>query len=71
MKLCNKCHIKKDTTNFYKKNTKDGYTYFCKECIKDNISIYKKINKDKIKIFAAKYYNLNKIENRQKFRKKK
>lgn len=33
MKFCNKCQTSKDYSDFYKqKNTKDGHTYWCKQC---------------------------------------
>jgi hypothetical protein len=35
MKTCNKCHIAKPTTEFYKKSTaKDGLFWWCRECHK-------------------------------------
>ena len=35
MKTCNKCHIEKPTTEFYKKSTaKDGLFWWCRDCHK-------------------------------------
>jgi hypothetical protein len=48
MKVCTKCKIEKDLSEFYEtKTTKDGYTYNCKNCH----LIYREANRDK----AAKY----------------
>lgn len=61
MKLCTKCKIEKELSEFNKnKNTKDGLSYYCKSCRKiwkiDNIdkikkqeAIWKISNKDRVK----------------------
>jgi len=40
MKECTKCHIRKPFEEFYKpksaKVARDGYTYWCKQCYKNN-----------------------------------
>ena len=43
-KICNKCGISKDITEFHKdKYSKDGYKNTCKSCIKKSTFIYKNI----------------------------
>lgn len=38
MKVCIKCNIEKPKTEFsIKNNSKDGYYYYCKQCVKENI----------------------------------
>ena len=57
MKLCSKCKIEKEFECFGKsKCTKDGYRYECKSCRK----IYNIQNKNKIREYKKKYYQLNK-----------
>jgi hypothetical protein len=52
VKVCTKCKIKKELTEFSKdKKTKDGYNYNCKSCNKE----YREDNKDKIKEYQKEY----------------
>ena len=38
MKICIKCNILKPKTEFsIKTSSKDGYYYYCKQCVKENI----------------------------------
>ena len=64
-KLCKKCLIEKDITDFYKqKNAKDGYKNECKKCFyeknKDKINEYNKNNKEQRKNINKKYRDGNK-----------
>jgi hypothetical protein len=72
MKECSKCKEKKDLSFFTKlKKSKDGLSYWCKECRKksqykwlqknkEKIKAYNKKNKEKIKAYRKKYYEKNK-----------
>jgi 5-methylcytosine-specific restriction endonuclease McrA len=56
-KICSTCNEEKDFSCFFKnKNMKDGFSYSCKECIKQ----YKENNKDKINKTRRNYYKNNK-----------
>ena len=45
MKVCNKCNLKKTSSEFYKnKSSKDGLTPSCKECIKERSRLWRKNN---------------------------
>jgi hypothetical protein len=53
VKVCTKCKIKKELTEFSKdKNSKDGYYYSCKSCCKE----YHQANKE----YSKEYYQANK-----------
>lgn len=72
LKKCNKCLKLLPLENFSKdKNTKDGFSYSCREChkllyqqkaeiIKNRISIYRAKNKELIRERNRKYYENNK-----------
>lgn len=78
MKICSKCGLEKDISQFYKrKDTKDGLRSDCKECRnlenkkyvdinKDYISEYnrkyREENKDRLKEFYREFYDNNKDE---------
>tara|TARA_R110002074_G_scaffold26105_1_gene77056 strand:+ start:41 stop:727 length:687 start_codon:yes stop_codon:yes gene_type:complete len=48
-KVCSKCGVEKALCEFYNnKNTKDGKSYECKECIKQQNKIYREANKSKV-----------------------
>ena len=56
VKTCNKCHIEKLLTEFYKcKKFKDGLDYTCKVCSKQNSRQHYIKNKDKIDLHNKKY----------------
>jgi len=56
-KICSTCKIEQDIENFSKNKTKkDGYSYQCKGCR----SVYRQINKEKIKEYGKKYVENNK-----------
>jgi hypothetical protein len=63
MKKCNECQLEKDFIYFNKdKSRTDGYSYKCKECLKQ---IYHKLynnNKEKYLSKSKKYYGSNKEE---------
>jgi len=75
MKICNKCKILKDFSEFHKGSTKDGYQYRCKLCKKKYAEENKDLenlrktkwrleNPNKVKISKNKYYQNNKIKER-------
>lgn len=65
MKVCNKCKIEKELTEFYKDlNKKDKLTTYCKICKKQTIKKYQEANKDKIKQYLKN--NEIKIKAREK-----
>lgn len=60
-KICSKCKIEKDTSEFSKNKSKtDGFQHSCKECNKIYKQKYRSENKDKIKIMNKEYYQENK-----------
>ena len=60
-KTCNKCNKKKQLKYFYKKkDTIDGYTLYCKDCINTQIISYRENNREKLRNQSKKYYILNK-----------
>lgn len=60
-KICNKCKIPKNLTEFNKNKTKkDGYHVWCKKCISDNNKELYVKSKAKIKNNANIYYHNNK-----------
>jgi len=57
MKVCRKCNLEKDYSEFYKdSHLKDGYESKCKSCKKG----YENIRKEKIQQYQQKYYLNNK-----------
>ena len=61
MKICNKCRIEKEETEFYSDiRNKDGKRYDCKLCIKKYSRKYINDNKENIKERDKKYYSTNK-----------
>jgi hypothetical protein len=61
MKICTKCKITKDITNFGKsKYSKDGHKIYCKECARLDQKKYREENKDKIKASSIEYREKNK-----------
>lgn len=64
-KRCSKCKNEKQHDEFnVDKSRKDGYSYRCKDCLRDVSQNYysKKENKEKIKINSKKYYSEHKKE---------
>lgn len=69
MKVCSKCHIEKDESEFRKINTgKDGLLSWCKECSKMAVEDYYKKNPDKKKE-ASKNWRDNNKERISKYKK--
>ena len=57
MKFCSKCNTKKNETDFHKcKNSKDGLTYYCKECNSKSARDWAKNNPEKNRAKTKKYY---------------
>jgi len=70
MKVCVKCKIEKDVTEFYKKEkSKDGYRGDCKECSYLVRNKYCENNKEKVKK-SQKNWLLNNPEKRKKIQDK-
>jgi len=62
-KICCRCKKEKDLKDFNKqKRTKDGYRYYCKECERVYLRVYRLNNREKILKNAAKYH----LNNREK-----
>lgn len=58
-KVCTKCGVEKELSEFYKKNTSIGTTSCCKECIKLKVKKYQENNKEKITHYKKEYYKKN------------
>ena len=70
MKICRKCKLEKELTEFYKSNAnRGGYSTVCKLCKKELSKIYGENNKEKIKEHNKKYKELNKEKIREYDRK--
>lgn len=60
-KICSKCNQEKEITCFGKdKNRKDGFSFYCKDCKKEEFKLYYNHNKQKINEKHKEYYNQNK-----------
>ncbi len=58
-KICTKCRVQKDLSEFNKsKINKDGFRRDCKSCQK----IYREINKEKLKQQRKQYYEFHKVQ---------
>jgi hypothetical protein len=63
MRNCNKCHIDKDLSEFSpKKNSKDGYNIWCRNCVREYNTQYYKDNTEKIKETTRIYTKTNRNE---------
>ena len=63
MKVCSKCKIEKELSEFVKDNRiKDGYAGRCKSCINKYKKGWNEKNKGKCKEYQKKYYKNNKDE---------
>lgn len=61
MKICNKCKIQKDYTNFFRdKKMKDGFVNTCKSCRKEYKKKHYQYNKKIIRKKHKEYYEANK-----------
>jgi len=72
VKTCNKCHIEKLLTEFYKcKKFKDGLDYTCKVCSKQNSRQHYIKNKDKIdlhnKQWSLKHKEEKRLQDQQRY----
>lgn len=62
MRVCNKCKVEKDLSEYGKdKNGLDGYTYLCKECRRAANKAWRAVNKDKVKQMNAKNQDKRKL----------
>ena len=61
-KVCKKCKIEKEITEFYKHEAikKDGLKVTCKVCYRNARKIYRENNKEKIAEYRKKHYKQNK-----------
>lgn len=60
MKVCTKCNIKKEYSEFGKsKGGKDGYSSQCKECVKEYNKQYHQSNRDYLNKMSREYYKKN------------
>ncbi len=62
MKICSKCEIEKDDSEFYSKSAKK----YCKECGRKMCKEYKERNKEKIKEYNKEYKEKNKEKIKEK-----
>ena len=76
MKICSKCKIEKDLSEFHKdKNRIDGYSYHCKECRKFYSQKYQEKSRDKIRKYLIENHDLilekskkYKLKNKERFK---
>ena len=60
MKICTKCKIEKELSEFYKdKKTKDLHTYLCKECSKESSKNYRENHREEDKEYSKNYRKKN------------
>ena len=63
-KICFKCKIEKQLSEFHKNSRKkDGYEYICNACKKELSQLYYFINKEQVNKCNKEYYNTHKEEN--------
>jgi hypothetical protein len=63
MKVCTKCHIKKPLEDFYKKETPDGKTSYCKMCMNEKSKLYNDVHREQV-LANKKAYSLAHKEER-------
>jgi len=67
MKVCKKCKVEKELTEFFKdKSKKDGFRSNCKSCVK----VYKEANKDKLNAYARDYNKAYREANKEEVKAK-
>lgn len=60
IKVCSKCKIEKPLTEFHKKkDSKDGYSYYCKSCKKIEINKSRSKRKEHYKRYNQNLYQKN------------
>lgn len=70
MKICTKCKTSNPLFSFSKnKNTKDGFTVWCKTCTSEYKKIYRALNKEDIRKALQENYHKN-LEARKEYRQK-
>lgn len=75
IKICPKCKIEKDLSEFHKDKTRmDGHTHHCKECRKIYSKKYRKENTDKIRTYLKNNHDtilektkIYKLKNKERF----
>jgi hypothetical protein len=69
-KICNKCGIPKEYSEFHKKkDTSDGYRTICKKCVNEFMVEYRKTHKDDRKEYDKKRYEKKSDEIRKRVKK--
>jgi hypothetical protein len=58
-KICGRCKIEKEVSEFYYQKTCNRYRTKCKICYKLECKIYKDANKDKTKAYSKNYRSVN------------
>jgi hypothetical protein len=58
-KTCNKCHIEKPITDFFKGKSPDGYCYLCKACCYKYTQKYRKSSPENYAKFLCRKRNRN------------
>lgn len=70
MKICNKCNLEKEYSEFYKNSRhKDRHMNQCKECKKQYAALYREDNVEKVKELnriSGKKWRLNNVEKNKK-----
>jgi len=69
-KICNKCKIQKELTEFYKlKSSKDGYNGWCKICLNEKNNKWRENNREVALTYSKKWYQNNKDKKSEYFEK--
>ena len=69
-KICNKCKIQKELTEFYKlKSSKDGYNSWCKICVNEKNNKWRENNREVALTCSKKWYQNNKDKKSEYFEK--
>lgn len=63
MKICSKCNIEKDESEFHKDRYRlDGFRCYCKECVKHQTDLYYQENKEQVLEYSKQYRQEHKEE---------
>lgn len=66
MKICSKCKIEQDFSNFSFNNKTKKYLYLCKNCNRLKSEKYRKENKEKFDLYTKEYNNREDIKERRR-----